>query len=111
MRRLNGWVILFTILTMLIGIKLSFAESGESERFSREGAEEDRLDYLVRHGDDIWLYSTSLGEVNLKRIRGEIYDARKLVEFVREHDLRRGVPLIYILAAACFWVLDRKSVV
>ena len=37
MRRLNGWVILFTILTMLIGIKLSFAESSEPGGSTKQG--------------------------------------------------------------------------
>ena len=82
----------------------TFAQSSETERFNREGPEETRLDYLVRHGDDVWVYSVSLGEVSLKRITEEIRDARALVEFIHEHDLRRGVPLIYILAAALFWV-------
>ena len=84
----------------------TFADSGEPARFVTAGQEGDRLDYLVRHGDDVWLYSVSLGEVALGRIRGEISDARGLVEFVKEHDLRRGVPLVYILLAACFWVLS-----
>lgn len=84
----------------------TFADSGEPARFVTAGQEGDRLDYLVRRGDDVWLYSVSLGEVALGRIRGEISDARGLVEFVKEHDLRRGVPLVYILLAACFWVLS-----
>jgi two-component system, NtrC family, nitrogen regulation sensor histidine kinase NtrY len=84
----------------------AFGQSGQEELFAKEGPEEDRLDYLVRRGDDVWRYSVSLGEVNLKRLRGEIHDAMVLVEFVKEHDLRRGVPLIYIIAAACFWVLS-----
>ncbi|MGO9258812.1 MAG: sensor histidine kinase [Bryobacteraceae bacterium] len=84
----------------------AFAQSDEPERFVTAGQEGDRLEYLVRHGDDVWLYSVSLGEIALKRMSSEIGDARALVEFVKEHDLRRGVPLIYILLAACFWVLS-----
>jgi len=83
----------------------AFADSDEPERFVPPEQEGDRLDYLVRHGEDVWLYSMSMGDVALARIRGEIRDARRLVEFFKEHDLRRGLPLIYILLAACVWLL------
>jgi len=80
----------------------AFAQSGEPERFVSAGQEGDRLEYLVHHGDEVWLYSVSLGEVALKRMSREISDARALAAAV--HDLRRGVPLVYILLAACFWM-------
>ena len=40
-----------------------FSGGLEGERFVRAGQEGNRLDYLVRHGDEIWVYSTSLGDV------------------------------------------------
>jgi two-component system, NtrC family, nitrogen regulation sensor histidine kinase NtrY len=83
----------------------AFAQSGQTERFSTEGPEGDRLDYLVRHGNDVWVYSIGLGQVALKRMEKEIHEANDLVVFVREHDLRSGIPLIYILLCACFWVV------
>ena len=38
-----------------------FAASGEQERSARAGTGGDRLDYLVRHGNDVWVYSAGLG--------------------------------------------------
>src|SRR5215472_3436971 len=37
-----------------------FLASGAPERFALGGNRGDRMDYLVRHGDDVWVYSTSL---------------------------------------------------
>ena len=89
----------------------SFAQSEDSERFAREGSEGDRLDYLARHGDDVWVYSTSMGSPSLTHIRGEIKDARDTVRYVKEHDLRRGLPVVYIIAAACFWMLSLATLI
>ncbi len=83
----------------------SFAESDEPERFVTAGRDGDRLDYMVRHGGDVWLYSTSLGDVALGRMSREIADARRLVSFFKEHNLQRGLPLAYMVLAASFWML------
>src|SRR5262249_1732744 len=40
-----------------------FRDSTESERFALSGADGNRLDYLVRHGEDVWVYSRALGNV------------------------------------------------
>ena len=83
----------------------AFAQSGEPERFVTGGQDNDRLDYQVLHGQDVWVYSASLGPVALGQIRSEIADARATVGYVKEHDLRRGLPLVYILLAACIWLV------
>ena len=43
-------------------------------------SEGNRLDYLVRHGNEIWAYSESLGDVAMDRLRREIGDALGMVE-------------------------------
>jgi two-component system nitrogen regulation sensor histidine kinase NtrY len=83
----------------------TFADSGDAERFVFAGHEGDRLDYLVRRGDEIWSYSTSLGPVAMERVTREIRDARGLVEAVRDRDVTRGVKLAYILLATSFWLV------
>jgi len=82
----------------------NFAESGQPDDFERAGHEGDRLDYLVRHGDDVWSYAASLGEVAMDRLTREIGDARGLANAARELDLKRGLKLVYILLAASFWL-------
>jgi two-component system nitrogen regulation sensor histidine kinase NtrY len=81
----------------------AFAESGEAERFL-DNEESSRLDYLVRHGEDIWVYSAGLADI--AGLRSQIARARELVDVARERDLRRGIKLTYILAAASFWLLS-----
>jgi nitrogen fixation/metabolism regulation signal transduction histidine kinase len=84
----------------------AFASGDTPERFERAGNQGDQLDYLVRHGDDVWRYSESLGGVAMDRLSREIGDARALVDAARERDLRRGFRLAYLLVAASFWVVS-----
>jgi two-component system, NtrC family, nitrogen regulation sensor histidine kinase NtrY len=81
-----------------------FADSDEREQFVRAGRAGDRVDYLIRHGDEVWSYSSSLGGVETEQLRREIAEARDVVERAKSHDLRRGLKLAYILLAALFWL-------
>ncbi|HWC97552.1 MAG TPA: HAMP domain-containing sensor histidine kinase [Candidatus Sulfopaludibacter sp.] len=81
-----------------------FADGSESERFVRAGREGDRVDYLVRHGGEVWSYSSSLGGVSTGQLRKEIADARDVVDRAKLHDLKRGLKLAYIWLAAMFWL-------
>lgn len=83
-----------------------FADSSASEKFATSGNEGDRLDYLARRGDGVWVYSISLGEVGMDRLRDEIHDAGALSAVVKERDLQRGVLLTYTLLAASFWLIS-----
>jgi len=42
-----------------------FWESTEPERFASAGPSGERLDYLVRHGEDVWVYSRELGNIRM----------------------------------------------
>ncbi len=83
-----------------------FSGGLEGERIVRAGQDGDRLDYLVRHGNEIWQYSESLGEVGMDRLTREIRDARRAVEDANARDLRRGVKLTYIVLAAGIWLVS-----
>ena len=54
-----------------------FSGGLEGERVVRAGQDGNRLDYLVRHGNEIWSYSESLGDVAMDRLTREIRDARR----------------------------------
>jgi len=82
-----------------------FAASGEPERFARAGTAGDRLDYLVRHGDEVWVYSAALG-VGMERLSKEIGEANAFVERARGRDLRRGFKVVYALLAATIWLVS-----
>ncbi len=83
-----------------------FAESGEPERFVRFGNEGDQLGYLVRHGQEIWQYTESLGGIGMERLSRQLSHARTLVQKRRDLDLRRGLTLVFILAAASAWLIS-----
>src|SRR5260370_15204357 len=79
-----------------------FWDSGEPERFVLSGAEGDRLDYLVRHGSEVWSYSTPL-EVGMQSLTGQIARARESVDEWKTRDFRRGFVYTYGLLAVVIW--------
>lgn len=84
----------------------AFAQSGDSDRFVTAGSEGNRLDYLVRHGDEVWVYSANLGKVGLDRVSRQLGEARAVVEQRSTRDLRRGFKLVYALLAASIWLVS-----
>ncbi|HUI54862.1 MAG TPA: HAMP domain-containing protein [Bryobacteraceae bacterium] len=84
----------------------SFADSKEDERFIHAGQDGDRVDYLVRHGEEVWSYSAGLSGIAMDQMSREIADAHDVVDAARERDLRRGFNLTYILLAASFWLVS-----
>jgi two-component system nitrogen regulation sensor histidine kinase NtrY len=84
----------------------TFADGNDPEAFLHTGHDGDRVDYLVRHGGDVWVYSAGLGGVATESLAREISKARDLVYVARGHDWRRGFKLAYILLAASFWLVS-----
>ena len=83
-----------------------FSGGLEGERVVRAGQDGNRLDYLVRRGNEIWVYSESLGDVAMDRLTREIRDARHAVEEANARDLRRGVKRTYVFLAAGIWLVS-----
>lgn len=82
-----------------------FGNSQAPERFSHAGPDGNRMDYLVRHGNDVWVYSAPLG-VGMESLSKEIGQANALVEQERGRDLRRGLEFVYVLLAAAVWLVS-----
>jgi two-component system, NtrC family, nitrogen regulation sensor histidine kinase NtrY len=82
-----------------------FASSGKPEEFERAGTDGDRIDYLVRHGNDVWVYSAALG-VGMEKLSGQIGVANALVERNLSLDLRHGFKLVYALLTASVWLVS-----
>jgi two-component system nitrogen regulation sensor histidine kinase NtrY len=78
-----------------------FFASDEADRFALAGTDGDRLDYLVRHGHDVWVYSTSLHGVGMKQISNQYAQARAMVT----SDLRRGFTYTFLLLTAVIWIV------
>ena len=81
----------------------SFADGDDAERFDYD-QESSRMDYLVRHDSDVWVYSAVLDDI--AGLRSQISKARELVDVSQERDVRRGIQLTYILAVSAIWLLS-----
>ena len=66
----------------------SFADGDQDEMFALGGQEGDRLDYMVRRGGGVQVYSVALGEVKLERLRARIREARAIVNKAADLDIR-----------------------
>src|SRR5579884_1095167 len=82
-----------------------FDDSGEDSRFTLAAG--DRLEYMVRHGDGVWVYSTSLHGVELRRVAEQYARARAGLS----RDWRRGYVYTLLVLAAAVWVLALAAVV
>jgi nitrogen fixation/metabolism regulation signal transduction histidine kinase len=88
-----------------------FRDSLEPERFALAGTSGDRLDYLVRHGVDVWVYSRELGKVRMQGITEQYRRAREIVADTRERDLRRGFTIPLIILVVAVWVVALISLI
>jgi two-component system nitrogen regulation sensor histidine kinase NtrY len=84
----------------------ALAAGEEADKLVRSGNEGDRLDYLVRHGDEVWSYSTNLRGIGMERLMKQYADARSVVDTARGRDVRRGVRLAYVCLAAALWLVS-----
>src|SRR5207245_2262559 len=87
-----------------------FAESDEPEQFAQAGSEGDRLEYYLRHGAEVWVYSMPLG-IGMRRVSQEYSRARKLVNDSRGRDLVRGFTYPYVMIAASIWLVSLSLLV
>src|SRR5262245_41493851 len=80
-----------------------FHDSEEFERFALSGTSGERLDYFVRHGQDVWVYSRTLGNVRMQSIAEQYRRAREIVTASGERDLRRGFTITLIVLVVAVW--------
>jgi len=88
-----------------------FAESGEMERFALSENHRDRVDYLVRRGEDVLVYSRELGNVRMQRITEQYRHARELVANAQQRDLRRGLMVTLTILVVAVWVVALISLI
>jgi nitrogen fixation/metabolism regulation signal transduction histidine kinase len=88
------------------GAITEFWDSSEPERFNLTGAGGEDLEYIVRHGDDVWVYTQRFGKIRMDEITTQYRNARELVEQARSRDLRRGLMTTLIVLVASVWILS-----
>lgn len=82
-----------------------FFAKGDTGEFVYAGNQGDRIDYLVRHGGEVWLYSTSLHEVGMSALFDQYKHARALVADGSERDLRRGFTYTFLGLTGAIWIV------
>src|SRR5262245_10650756 len=88
-----------------------FQESTEAERFALSGNGGEHLEYLVRRGDDVWIYSRDLGNVRMQEISDQYRRAREIVADARERDLRRGLTITLVILVVAVWLVALVSLI
>jgi nitrogen fixation/metabolism regulation signal transduction histidine kinase len=82
-----------------------FYQSGEPERFQLAGEEQNRIDYLLRRGNEVHIFSRAIAGPGMKRLAEEYANARRLVQEARSRNLRRGFFWTLGIAAAAIWAV------
>ena len=84
----------------------TFWASGEPERFTLSGAAGDRLDYMMRAGTRVEVYSRDLGGIRMEELGGQLRQVRELLGAMEGRDLRRGFTLTLLLLVALVWLVS-----
>jgi len=84
-----------------------FSDAEEPERVEIAGSGGERMEYLVRHGGDILVYSKPLRgvELELGRMADQWARSRATVERANGRNLRRAYVYLLVVLAAAIWVL------
>jgi len=85
---------------------VEFWSAGEPERFLLSGTGGDRLDLLLRRGQEVWRFSSELGGVSMDRLTEQYRAARELVETGQARDWRKGFTYTYVVLAAAVWLVS-----
>jgi two-component system nitrogen regulation sensor histidine kinase NtrY len=88
-----------------------FWDSGEMERFLLSGTGGNQLDYLLRQGDDVCVYSRDLGNLKMEEVTDQYRRSREIVALAQSHDLRRGLIITLIVLVCAVWLLALASLI
>jgi two-component system, NtrC family, nitrogen regulation sensor histidine kinase NtrY len=83
-----------------------FWDSADAERFILSEPDGDRLQYAVRRGRDLWLYTTSLDGVRMGEITRTLAETRARAGDLGQRNLPRGFTLALVLSSALVWALS-----
>jgi signal transduction histidine kinase len=86
-----------------------FHDGGEAESFALAGNQGDRLDYLVRRGDDVLRYSLPLNGVAMGRLSAVYSRSRAVLD--RLGNPRRGLFGAFLAIAIAVWLASLAVVV
>lgn len=81
----------------------AFWDSGKTEWFELAGNQGDRIDYYVRRGKEVLVYSRPMG-IAMDVLATEYAGARDTLERSAARDLRRGFSTTLLVVAAALWL-------
>lgn len=81
----------------------AFWDSGAAEQFELSGDHGERLDYFVRHDNEIWHYSRTLA-IAMGDLQRDIGQARQALDKSAARDLRRGFSAPLWLVTSALWL-------
>jgi two-component system nitrogen regulation sensor histidine kinase NtrY len=78
-----------------------FFGSTEPDHVALAGDQGDQMEYLVRHGDEVWVYATSFHGVAMDQLSAQYARARALVTAGSARDVRQG----FLVFAGTVWII------
>ncbi len=87
-----------------------FRESNQHERFTLAGQGGDRLDYMIRKGSDVLIYSQALG-APMREISKQYAGARGVLDTARQRDLPRGFNSAFVVLAGALWASSLAALI
>jgi two-component system, NtrC family, nitrogen regulation sensor histidine kinase NtrY len=81
-----------------------FQSSKDSERFRHGGVNGETVEYIVRRGGDVLLYSKPIGGPGMRTLAREYSNARDLVYRSSTRDLRKGFLYTMIITVTGIWI-------
>jgi two-component system, NtrC family, nitrogen regulation sensor histidine kinase NtrY len=78
--------------------------SGDDRRVILSEPDGERLQYVVRRGRELWVYTAGLDGVRLGDLTRQIREARARAGDLRQRNLPRGFTLALVIASAGVWI-------
>src|SRR6266404_3661152 len=87
-----------------------FWDSGIPDQLEIAGEKGNQLDYYVRHGDEVWMYSRPLG-VAMDQLTSQYADARQALQTSVGRDVPGGFSRTLLLVAAALWLVALAALI
>jgi two-component system nitrogen regulation sensor histidine kinase NtrY len=81
----------------------AFWDGGAADQCELSGDQGNRLDYFVRHGQEVWRYSRPMA-IAMGDLQREIGQARQALDKSAMRDLRRGFSGPLLLVSSALWL-------
>jgi two-component system, NtrC family, nitrogen regulation sensor histidine kinase NtrY len=88
-----------------------FLESGDADRCELSEPDGSRIEYMVRSGSQVFVYSRDLNGIRMQELTLQYRQARSQVQNMQQRDLRKGLRYTLIFVSAVVWMVALAMVV